>query len=163
MNKTKTNIFKKFYNWFLNVDIYKNQADFTNKQFYLFFSYKSLAIFLSLFLSFVFPVLSFLPVIVTCAVILSENSYHRLYYFALIIPFWFVFNYIYIVFGLTFCLCALKIFRDILNKKIYISKKLIIIVSVFFVYCVAVLKFSIPNYLFLFLKSRLSRFFAQLK
>ena len=148
MKKEKTNIFKKFYNWFLNVNIYQNQENLTNKQFYLFFSLKSLAIFLSLFLSFVFPTLNFLPLVVTSVVILSENSFNRLYYFALITPFWFVFDYIAYVYSLLSCLWIIKILRDGLKKEIKFSIKWMVVAAILLIYCILALKHSWSGYWF---------------
>lgn len=148
MNKAKTNIFKRLYNWFLNVDIYKNRQEDSNKKFYLIFLSKSLIVFLSLFFSSVFPFLDLLPVIVVSVIILSENSFNRLYYFVLITPFWFVFNYITYVYSLICCLWILKIVRDCLNKKIKLSKRLILIVSALLIYSIFALKFSMSNYWF---------------
>ena len=130
MNKTETNIFKKFYNWFLTVDLYKNNKDDSDNKYYLNFLFKSLFISLSLFLSFVLPSLNILPVIVCMVTIFSERPENGLYYFAFITLFWFVFDYSLIVYGVIFLRWGIKYLKDILNKNINFNWKALLLAAV---------------------------------
>lgn len=127
MEIAKKNIFARFYNWFLTVDMYKNYKEDTDKNFYLMFLYKCIAISIALFLSFITPVLNFLPVLVCAIAIITERSFNRLYFFVFITPFWFVFDWILLVYGLIFASWGLKHIRDLCNKQIKLNWKVLLV------------------------------------
>ncbi len=130
----KKNMFSKIYDWFLTVDIYNRYKVDDDSWFFQHFLYKSLVISLALFLSFITPVLNFLPVLVCTVVILSERTFNRLYYFVFITPFWFVFDWILLVYGIIFLSWGVKYVRDLCNKQITFSIKPLIIALIPIIY-----------------------------
>ena len=130
----KKNMFSKIYDWFLTIDIYKNYKEDNDRWFLLHFLYKSFVISLSLLLSFITPVLNFLPVLVCAVAILSERTFNRLYYFVFITPFWFVFDWILLIYGIIFLSWGVKYVRDLCNKQITFSIKPLIIALIPIIY-----------------------------
>lgn len=134
MGNTKVNVISKSINWCLSVDAFKNYKEDTDKWFLLHFLYKSIIISFSLFLSFITPVLNILPVLVCSIAILTERTFNRLYYLILITPFWFVFDWILVVYGVIFLSWGLKYVRDLCNKQVKFNLKALIIALIPIIY-----------------------------